>query len=75
MQAFVMLSCRVQSAIGQGFVCFLYYNMLELNHFNAHAFEHAPPTHKVAVRPATIFALTSKARNVHNRVLVQMFWC
>ena len=65
-----MLSCRVQSAISQGFDCFFDYKWLELDHFIAHAFERTPPTHKMAVRPMIIFALTRKARNMHNRVLV-----
>jgi len=68
MQCFVMLLCRVQSAISQCFVCFLAYKWLELNDFNAHGFERAPPTHNVAVRPVIIFALTFKARNSVNRV-------
>ncbi len=63
-----MLSCRVQSAISQGFVCFLDYRWLELDDLSAHGFERAPPTHNVAVRPIIIFALTFKARNSVNRV-------
>ena len=34
----------------------------------AHGFERAPPTHKMAVRPIIIFAMTFKARNPVNRV-------
>ena len=62
MQRFVMLLCRVQSEICQGFDCFFDYRWLELNDLSAHGFERAPPTHKVAVRPIIIFALTFKAR-------------
>ncbi len=68
MQCFVTLSCRVQSAISQGFDCFFDYRWLELDDLIAHGFERAPPTHKVAVRPIIIFALTFKARNTDNRV-------
>ena len=69
MQRFVMLSCRVQSAISQGFVCFFYYMGLELDDLITHGFERAPPTHNVTVRPMLIFALTFKARNTDDRVL------
>ena len=48
MQCFVMLLCRVQSAISQCFVCFLAYKWLELNDFNARGFERALPTHSTA---------------------------
>lgn len=65
-----MLSCRVQSAIGQGFVRVVDFKMLELEHFITHAFERTPPTHEMAVRPMIIFALTFKARNLDNRVIV-----
>ena len=68
MQGFVMLSCRVQSAISQCFVCFFDCRWLELNDLITHGFERAPPTHNVAVRPMIIFALTFKARNSVNRV-------
>ncbi len=68
LQCFVMLSCRVQSAISQYFVCFFDYRWLELNDLITHGFERAPPTHNVAVRPIIIFALTFKARNSVNRV-------
>ena len=68
MQCFVMLSCRVQSAISQCFVCFFDCRWLELNDLITHGFERAPPTHNVAVRPIIIFALTFKARNSVNRV-------
>lgn len=34
-----------------------------------HASERAPPTHKMAVWPITIFPLTFKARNSADRVL------
>jgi hypothetical protein len=64
-----MLLCRVQSAISQGFDCFFGYRRLELDDLIAHASKRTPPTHKVAVRPIIIFALTFKARNTHNRVL------
>ncbi len=63
-----MLSCRVQSAIGQCFVCFLDYRRLELDDLMTHGFERAPPTHNVAVGPIIMFALTFKARNSVNRV-------
>ena len=68
MQCFVMLLCRVQSAISQRFDCFFDYRWLELNDLSAHGSERAPPTHNVAVRPIIIFALTFKARNSVNRV-------
>ncbi len=64
-----MLLCRVQSAIGQGFDCFFDYRRLELDHFVTHAFERAPPTHKVAVWPIILLALTFKARNSADRIL------
>ncbi len=48
MQDLVMLSCRVQRPICQGFVCFFDYKWLELNDLITHGFECAPPTHKVA---------------------------
>ncbi len=68
MQCFVMLLCRVQSAISQRFDYFFDYRWLELNDLSAHGSERAPPTHNVAVRPIIIFALTFKARNSVNRV-------
>ena len=64
-----MLSCRVQSAISQCFDCFFDYRKLEPDDLIAHGFERAPPTHKMAVRPIIIFALTFKARNTDNRVI------
>ncbi len=64
-----MLSCRVQSAISQGFVCFFYYKGLELDDLITHGFERAPSTHNVTIRPIIKFALTFKARNTDDRVL------
>ena len=61
-----MLSCRVQSAISQRFVCFSGYRWLELDDLITHGFERAPPTHNVAGRPIIIFALTFKARHPVN---------
>lgn len=63
-----MLSCRAQCAISQCFVCFFDCKWLELYDLITHGFEHAPPTHNVAIRPIIIFALTFKARNSVNRV-------
>lgn len=58
LQGYVMVSCRVQSAISQGFDCFFDYKSLELDHFIAHSSERAPPAEKVAVWPVVSFTMT-----------------
>ena len=68
LQAFVMLSCRVQSAIRQCFVYISYSRILELDHFMTHRLQRTPPTHELAVRPIVMLALTFKARNSADRV-------
>jgi hypothetical protein len=49
MQGFVMLSCRVQSAISQGFVCVSYNRLSQFDDLMTHAVQPTPPTHCVTL--------------------------